>query len=102
MAMFCDVEWVDLHTFQFPVFDAIDPAASLSVTPSDDGIEPANSESNNGDINFTDFLRFLDGYSEMQEQDKMSGPLGWYSLEGLSCYVCFLTHFSCVLCMKIS
>lgn len=85
-----------------PVFDAISPAASSSMMSSDDGTEPTtNSESNNGDINFDDFLRFLDGYTaEMPEQDKMSGPPGWYSLEGLSCYVHFSTRFSCVLCTK--
>ncbi|KAG2092675.1 uncharacterized protein F5147DRAFT_821766 [Suillus discolor] len=67
-----------------PIFDAIDTAASSSATPSDDGVEPANSESNDGDINFTDFLRFLEGYSaETQEPDKVSGPPGWYPLEDL-------------------
>ncbi|KAG1836991.1 hypothetical protein DFJ58DRAFT_846681 [Suillus subalutaceus] len=67
-----------------PIFNAMDPAANLSVTPSDDGLEPVDSESNNGDINFTNFLHFLNSYSpEMQEQDKMSGPPGWYHWKGV-------------------
>ncbi|KAG1774232.1 hypothetical protein EV702DRAFT_1200483 [Suillus placidus] len=67
-----------------PIFDAIDLAASSSMTPSDDGIEPANCKLNDGEINFTDFLHFLNGYSaEMREQDKISGPPSWYSLEDL-------------------
>ncbi|KAG1761652.1 hypothetical protein EDD22DRAFT_953835 [Suillus occidentalis] len=57
-----------LHTL--PIFDAIKPTT--------------NSESNNGDINFDNVLRFLNGYAaETPEQDKMSGPPGWYSLEDL-------------------
>ncbi|KAG2047004.1 hypothetical protein BDR06DRAFT_977077 [Suillus hirtellus] len=67
-----------------PIFDAIDTAASSSATPSDDGVDTANSELNDGDINFTDFLCFLKGYSaETHELDEMSGPPGWYSLEDL-------------------
>ncbi|KAG2347969.1 hypothetical protein BDR05DRAFT_944936 [Suillus weaverae] len=60
------------------------PLLTFIYDTSDDRIEPANCELNDGEINFTDFLHFLDGYSaETWEQDKISGSSGWYSFKDL-------------------